>query len=117
MLEIVTAEDLRLVREEIHSLHADFRHLMEAWDKTDKHVQSLQRRLTKMADATQADIDALTAEVNQVATDLGDAQSKLQAEIDALAAQGVDVTALQAAVQPLDGAVQALGNIGPTPAA
>jgi uncharacterized phage infection (PIP) family protein YhgE len=72
-------------------------------------------RMQAMADATQADIDNLTSQVQQVATDLTDAQSKLQAEIDSLAGQGVDVTALQAAVAPLDTAVQALGNLQPTP--
>lgn len=69
--------------------------------------------------ATQADIDALTAEINQVATDVDTAKTQLQAEIDALADAnpGLDVSALQAAVAPLDGAVVALGELKPTPPA
>jgi hypothetical protein len=64
---------------------------------------------------TQADVDALTAQIEQVAQDLIAAQGKLQAEIDALAAAnpGVDLTALQAAVAPLDAAVVALGGLAP----
>lgn len=84
-----------------------------------------------MSDATQADIDALTAELNTVAGDLGTVSSnlatstaKLQEEIDSLATAhpGLDVTALKAAadaldpdVQTLNGSVQALGNLAPTP--
>jgi biotin operon repressor len=75
----------------------------------------LNRRINRMADATQADIDNLTSQVQQVATDLDSSRSKLQAEIDSLAAQGVDVTSLQEAVAPLDSAVQALGDLQPTP--
>lgn len=68
---------------------------------------------------TQADIDALTAQVDKVATDLAAAQAKLQTEIDNLAAAnpGVDLTALQAAVAPLDAAAVALGGLTPTPPA
>lgn len=65
--------------------------------------------------ATQAQIDALTTEANQIATDLATAKSTLQAEIDQLAAAnpGVDVTALTAAMAPLDQAVQQLGALTP----
>lgn len=72
-----------------------------------------------MADATQQDIDELTSQLTQVAADLNTAKSALQAEIDTLAAQhpGVDVSALQAAVAPLDSAVQALAGLQPTPPA
>lgn len=72
-------------------------------------------RMQAMTDATQADIDALTAQVTQVASDLATAQTTLQAEIDKLAGVGVDVSALQAAVAPLDAAVVALGGLTPTP--
>lgn len=67
--------------------------------------------------ASQADVDALTSAVDQVSADLASAQSKLQAEIDALAAANpsLDLTALQAAVAPLDSAVVALGDLTPTP--
>jgi len=69
--------------------------------------------------ATQADVDALTAEVNQISTDLNsvqtdldDSTTKLQAEIDSLAAgnPGLDLSALQAAVEPIDEAVANLGD-------
>jgi uncharacterized protein (DUF3084 family) len=67
--------------------------------------------------STQADVDALTAQVTQVATDLQTAQTTLQTEIDNLAAANpaLDLSALQAAVAPLDASVQALGAITPTP--
>ena len=85
---------------------------------------------------TQADVDALTQVVQQegqtiaqVATDAAAAHAKLQTEFDALEAQvssgaPVNLDGLKAAVQanadaiaPLDGAVQALGAITPTPPA
>lgn len=68
-----------------------------------------------MADATQADVDALTAQVQQVATDLTSASSTLQTEIDNLANAnpGVDVSALRAAIEPLDAQAQALGALTP----
>lgn len=86
--------------------------------------------------ASQADVDALTQVVSdqgttiqQVATDAAAAQTTLQTELDNLEAQinaggTVDLSALQAAVAangtalaPLDGAVQALGALVPTPPA
>jgi hypothetical protein len=82
-------------------------------DDLNAAIATLNERITQMAHANQQDIDALTAAVNQVATDLETAKTSLQAEIDALAAQGVDVTALQAAVAPLDSSVQALGALQP----
>jgi uncharacterized protein YlxW (UPF0749 family) len=103
MLEIATAEDFYVLQNQLKHLTV--------------RINSLHRKVTEMADATQADIDALTGQVQQVATDLDDARTKLQAEIDALANDGVDITALQEAIAPLDTAVQALGNIGPTPPA
>jgi hypothetical protein len=66
---------------------------------------------------TQADIDTITATVDQVAIDLGTVQtdltsatSTLQDEINTLAEANpsLDLTALQAAVAPLDQTVQAL---------
>lgn len=69
--------------------------------------------------ATQADVDALTVAVGQISTDLATAQTELQAEIDSLSAAnpGLDLTALQAAVAPVDEAVQQLGALKPTPPA
>ena len=98
-------------------------------DDLNAAVAILNSRITLMAEATQQDIDALTtavqqtnATVDQVKTDLAASQTKLQAEIDALAGQGVDVAALQAAVDeqaqavaPLDQTVIDLGNLQPTP--
>lgn len=74
-------------------------------------------RLSKMA--TQEEVDAITNQVNQVATDVENARATLQSEIDSLSSAnpGVDVSALQAAVAPLDSAVQSLGQIQPTPPA
>jgi hypothetical protein len=87
--------------------------LLEIW----KALTHIHERLDLMA--TQADVDALTTAVDQIATDLTAAQSKLQAEINALAAAnpGLDLTALQAAVAPVDAAVQALGALAPSPPA
>jgi uncharacterized protein YlxW (UPF0749 family) len=101
LLELATSEDLAVLSTRIAHLQA--------------RITTLNRRITDMADATQADIDNLTSQVQQVATDLDATRSKLQTEIDTLAGQGVDVTALQDAVAPLDAAVQSLGDLAPTP--
>jgi multidrug resistance efflux pump len=73
-------------------------------------------RLEQQQMATQADLDALTAQVDQVAVDLAAAQTTLQAEIDSLSSANpsLDLTGLQAAVAPLDDAVKALGELKPT---
>ena len=67
--------------------------------------------------ATQAEVDAITAELGTVSSDLASASSKLQAEIDALASANpsLDLSALKAAADPLDASVTALGNLVPTP--
>lgn len=67
--------------------------------------------------ATQADIDQVTQQVNQVATDLQTSTTAIQAEIDQLAQANpqLDLSALQSAVSPLDDKVKALGQIQPTP--
>lgn len=86
-----------------------------------------------MAEATQQDVDNLSASIQGVASDLAQAQSdavkvntEVQAEIARLQAAnpGVDLTALQAAVAPLDGvakaldaSVNAIGTIAPLPSA
>lgn len=73
--------------------------------------------LRKAQMSTQADVDALTAAVNQVSTDVATAQTTLQAEIDKLAAANpaLDLSGLTAAVGALDPAVQALDALAPTP--
>jgi len=83
----------------------------------DAAVATLNGRIDKMA--TQADVDAITTQVQQVATDLETAKTNLQAEIDALASANpsLDLTALNAAVAPLDAAVNSLGELKPTPPA
>lgn len=65
--------------------------------------------------ATQTEVDAITTEAQKVATDLGTVQSTLQAEIDNLAAANpsIDLSGLKTAVEPLDAAVEALGNLQP----
>jgi hypothetical protein len=78
-------------------------------------IQRVNERISLMA--TQADVDALTTQVDQVAADLATAQTVLQTEIDTLAAANpaLDLTALQAAVAPVDAAVVALGGLKPRP--
>ena len=80
-------------------------------------LDDLNERITLMA--TQADVDAITSQVQTVAADLADARTKLQAEIDGLASANpsIDISGLQAAVAPLDSAAQALGSLTPTPPA
>lgn len=69
--------------------------------------------------ASQSDVDAITAELGSVATDLASTQVTLQAELDALAAANpnVDVTALKAAADALDPSVQKLATLVPDPVA
>jgi ABC-type transporter Mla subunit MlaD len=80
-------------------------------------IQALNERIDGMA-SQQAAIDAITAQLGQVSTDLESARTTLQTEIDNLAAAnpGVDVTALQNAAAALDPAVQSLAGLTPTPA-
>lgn len=77
------------------------------------------RELKEKQVSTQADVDALTMQVDQVASDLTAASANLQTEIDNLAAANpnLDLDALQAAVAPLDAQVQTLGSLKPTPPA
>jgi len=65
--------------------------------------------------ASQAEVDTLTTEVEKVATDLGTVKTTLQTEIDNLAAANpsIDLSGLKAAVEPLDGVVNALGSLQP----
>jgi phage shock protein A len=81
----------------------------------ERRIANLEQRTEHMA--TQADIDALTQQVDQVASDLQTSTAQVQAEIDALSQANpqLDLSALQAAVTPLDDKVKALGQITPTP--
>lgn len=78
--------------------------------------------------ATQADVDALTGQVGGLATILGSVQADLAASTAAIQQEiqqlqsGLDLTALQAAVEPLagmaqqiDDAVKALNPAPPAP--
>ena len=55
-------------------------------------IRNIERRMHHMA--TQADIDAIAAELATVSADLDAAATTLQAEIDALAGQNVDVSGI-----------------------
>lgn len=75
--------------------------------------------LRKNQVSLQEEINGITTELDQVATDIASVQTTLQTEIDNLANAnpGVDLSGLRTAVAPLDAAVQALGKLEPTPAA
>lgn len=78
-------------------------------------LADIDERINQMA--SQTDVDALTAQVGQVAADLATARTSLQTEIDALSSAhpSLDLSALQSAVAPLDAAAVALGGLAPTP--
>lgn len=99
----------------------------------DRHVTAgeLEHRLREIthrfderiaAMATQADIDAITTQVDTVEQHVTGAQTAIQAELDALQQQiaagaqasALDLSGLQSAVAQLDPAVQALGELKPT---
>jgi uncharacterized protein len=73
--------------------------------------------LRKNQVSLQEEINGITTELDQVATDIASVQTTLQTEIDNLANAnpGIDLSGLRTAVQPLDAAVQALGKLEPTP--
>lgn len=80
---------------------------------------TIQKTLAQIgkAMATQADIDALTSAVNDLATTvaaddsaLNTAVTAIQAELNSLKAQGVDVSNLQTAVTGAQSAVADLGT-------
>lgn len=69
---------------------------------------------SEMADE-QSQIDALTAQANQIGTDLDATQTELQNQINALAAANpqLDFSGLEAAMAPLDAHVLALQQLQP----
>lgn len=69
--------------------------------------------LRRLILSTQADVDALTAQVNTLETNLTAGVAAIQAEIASLQSAGVDVTALQAAVTALATTVDAADAIPP----
>lgn len=66
--------------------------------------------------STQADVDALTAQVTTMQTNLAAGVAAIQAEISSLQTKGVDVTNLQAAVNQLSATVDSADAIAPAPA-
>lgn len=88
---------------------------------TQSDLQAAVNKLNKRMDtlATQDDVNALTTQVTQVASDLDTARTNLQAEIDSLASANptLDLSALTNAITPLDDAVNSLNNLTPTPPA
>lgn len=84
-------------------------------DELDEQLAVINRRITEMGATQQAEIDTLTSDIDQVATDLAAAQTTLQNELNALAAANpqLDFSKLEAAVAPLDSAVKALGALTP----
>jgi copper chaperone CopZ len=81
----------------------------------DREIWHAITQLKEQTMTTQAEVDGITTEVQKVATDLTTVQATLQTEIDNLAAANpsVDLSWLKAAVEPLDAAVEALGNLQP----
>lgn len=78
----------------------------------------LNTRFTKMEKlimATQADIDAITTELGGLTTQLAADDAAIQEALATLAAQGVDVTALQAAASSLSDTVAATTALVPAP--
>ena len=69
-------------------------------------LRTINERINTMA--TQADIDALTAQLTDLGVTLGTALAGIQSDLDALvvANPGVDVTALSASVAALSTAVE-----------
>lgn len=65
--------------------------------------------------STQADVDALTAQVTTMQTNLAAGVAAIQAEITTLQSNGVDVTNLQAAVNALSATVDSADAIPPAP--
>ena|ERR1035437_7181404 len=80
-----------------------------------RHMLRAINELQENQMSTQAQVDALTAELTQVASDLVASSAALQTEIDSLSAAnpGVSLTALQAAADALDPAVKAIGALVP----
>lgn len=93
---------------------SDWRERFVTWREFREVLEHIERRF-QMA-ASQQDIDTLTGQVQQVGADLATARTVLQDEIDRLATGNpqLDLTALQAAVEPLDKAVTGLGDLKPT---
>lgn len=73
-------------------------------------------KLGELLMSTQADVDALTAQVEAQDAKVQDAVTNINAEIAALQAQQVDTSGLEAAVAALGGDVDTVDAIAPPPA-
>lgn len=84
----------------------------------DREIWKAINKLEEKQMATQEEINALTGEVNQVASDITTVAQAIQNEIDDLATANpaLDLSGLRAAIQPLGAAVEALGNLQPVKA-
>jgi hypothetical protein len=86
---------------------------------TREEFENFKRTLNKKVDkmASQQDVDALQAQVDQDKVDLTTGIATVQAEVDALvvANPAIDVTNLQASVAALSPVVADVGAIKPTP--
>lgn len=79
-------------------------------------VEGLNERIDALEASEQGQIDAITAELTTVQTDLGTAQTTLQTEIDSIV-QGnpPNLDALKAVADQLDPLVQTIAGLKPTP--
>ncbi len=88
---------------------------VEVLERAVRRLTGRDHRMEKLMAATQADVDAIATKLGDLKTSLTNADAGIQAEIDALKAANpaVDVTALQAAVNDLSGQVDATTALVP----
>ena len=91
----------------------------EEWERRARRYDQVLaelRNIKEIVMATQEQVDALTASIAQVSQDLASSSAAIQAELDALksANPSLDLSALEAAVAPLDDAVKAVGALTPS---
>jgi len=72
-------------------------------------------QLKEIAVATQGDIDAITQALTDLQAELANDVTNIQNEINTLESDGVNVTALQAAVSNLTNTVNTVNTIAPAP--
>lgn len=71
--------------------------------------------LKELLMATQGDIDAMTQAISDLKAELANDVTNIQNEINTLESDGVNVTALQAAVSDLTSTVNTVNTIAPAP--
>ena len=84
-------------------------------DAIEQSLAELHRKADRIMSA-QDDLNALATDINTRVTELGTAQTAIQAEIAKLETQGVDTSWIKAAVALLDPAVDGIAAIVPAPA-